>query len=214
MNSNPVDPEALRQAAEPVGMDRRRFLALGGGAALVSMGGFVSSAARAASRQLDIRYVVTDRRYPESLQFGQVLATKGSIPLEVTGGLTKLWQEALAPLWREPGARRCAVAGLTSREVWVCLAEQARSRGRQTVFAGRHTFESQSSVAAHVITEPYRMPGSAARIESHTHAWPRALAERIGQCPADARVCGSEWRSGSPLQLSGRSHSLTSWVIV
>lgn len=78
----------------------------------------------------DIRYVVTDRRLPESLTFGQTHASSGALRLEVTDSLTKLWQESLVPLWRERGG---AVAGLTTREVWHCLAEQARSQSHRTV---------------------------------------------------------------------------------
>lgn len=81
-------------------------------------------------KQFNIRYVVTDRRLPESLIFGLAHVSKGAVRLEVTDSLTKLWQEALVPLWRERGG---AVAGLTTREVCNCLAEQARSQSHRTV---------------------------------------------------------------------------------
>lgn len=85
--------------------------------------------------QFDIRYVVTDRRLPTSLAFAHEHAASSVARLEVTDGLTKLWQESLAPLWRE---RSGAVAGLTTREVWHCLAEQARSQSRRTVVLHQH----------------------------------------------------------------------------
>lgn len=87
------------------------------------------------TRRVDVRYVVTDRRLPQSLAFGQTHAANGSMRLEVTDGLTKLWQESLAPLWRERGG---AVVGLTTREVWHCLAEQARSESHRTVVLQQH----------------------------------------------------------------------------
>ena len=85
--------------------------------------------------QFDVRFVVTDRRLPQSLVFAIEHAEKGSARLEVTNGLTRLWQESLVPLWREQGG---AVAGLTTCEVWHCLAEQARSQSRRTVVLHQH----------------------------------------------------------------------------
>lgn len=86
-------------------------------------------------QQFNLSYVVTDRRLPESVTFGQTHTSSGAVQLEVTDGLTKLWQEALVPLWRERGG---AVAGLTTREVWHCLAEQARSQSHRTVMLQQH----------------------------------------------------------------------------
>lgn len=85
--------------------------------------------------QFNIRYVVTDRRLPQSLAFGEAYAASGGTRLEVTEGLTRLWQESLAPLWRERGG---AVAGFTTREVWHCLAEQARSQSHRTIMLQQH----------------------------------------------------------------------------
>lgn len=121
---------------------RRVLVATGSAAALVMLGvppGFAlvagASVPAQANEQFDvkefnIRYVVTDRRYQESLAFGQLCRSAGGMPLEVTDGLTKLWREVLKPLWSEHGG---AVAGLTTREVWHCLAEQARSQSHRTV---------------------------------------------------------------------------------
>lgn len=108
----------------------RPALALSAGAPVAAQAG-----ERFDAQQFDIRYVVTDRRLPQSLAFGQEHAANGGIRLEVTDGLTKLWQESLAPLWRERGG---AVAGFTTREVWHCLAEQARSQSHRTVVLLQH----------------------------------------------------------------------------
>lgn len=80
-------------------------------------------------RPFDIRYIVTDRRYPESLAHARALAVQGAKTLEVSDGLTRLWQENLLPLWQQGEG---AVAGLTTRAVWQCLAEQARSHALLT----------------------------------------------------------------------------------
>lgn len=121
---------------------RKMLFATGSGAALLMLGAppglaMLPGAPAPAKpsepfdvQQFNIRYVVTDLRLPESVTFGQAHASKGALRLEVTNSLTKLWQEALVPLWRERGG---AVAGLTTREVWHCLAEQARSQSHRTV---------------------------------------------------------------------------------
>lgn len=204
-----IGPDAQANRNDCFKIDRRSFLALGASAAALTLIGLVPTPARAANR-LDFRYVITDRRHPESLEFGQVLSVNGSVLLEVTDGLTKMWQEALVPLWREPGG---AIAGLTSREVWICLAEQARSQARRSVLIGRHAFEPQSGAAAHVISAPRRALSTAATIERQKHMWPRALAKLISHCPSDARVCDDEWRSSASLPSTVTSRSLVSWII-
>ncbi len=80
-------------------------------------------------RHLDIRYIVVDRRYPQSLAHAKVLAMQGGKTLEVSDGLTRLWQENLQPMWKQ---REGAVTGLTTRAVWQGLAEQARSHALRT----------------------------------------------------------------------------------
>jgi len=77
----------------------------------------------------DIRYIVTDQRYPQSLAHAKALAAQCCKTLDVSSGLTRLWQENLQPLWQQGEG---AVAGLTTRAVWQCLAEQARSHALLT----------------------------------------------------------------------------------
>lgn len=118
---------------------RRKLLVSNASAATLAMLGAIPALAMPARdiarkpfdpSQFQIRFLVTDRRLSQSLTFAIEHAEKGSARLEVTRGLTRLWQESLVPLWREQGG---AVAGLTTREVWHCLAEQARSQSRRTV---------------------------------------------------------------------------------
>jgi len=77
----------------------------------------------------DVRYVITDQRFTESLAFAAAADHAETTRLEVTEGLTKLWQEHLVPLWQSGAG---AVTGLTTRSVWECLAEQARSYAFRT----------------------------------------------------------------------------------
>lgn len=76
-----------------------------------------------------IRYIVTDKRHAQSLAFAQPYIAQGSQALEVTDGLTRVWQQSLEPLWQQRGG---AVAGLTMRATWEILAEQARSHALRT----------------------------------------------------------------------------------
>jgi hypothetical protein len=129
-------------------MDRRSFLALGGAAATLSLGGLASAQLRATAPAA-FRYVVTDRRINESLAFGETMCKQGSIRLEVTEGLTRLWQESLLPLWRVEGG---AVTGLTAPGVWICLAEQARSHMRKSRLIGRRTVDAASSAPLSLVS--------------------------------------------------------------
>lgn len=100
---------------------RRTLLSLGGSAVALSALGLPLLAGAAPS----VRYVITDRRHAASLAFAR--QWPAGTALEVTDGLTRLWRQALQPHWQSEAAG--TVAGLTSREVWTCLAEQARSHG-------------------------------------------------------------------------------------
>ncbi|ADG18147.1 hypothetical protein BC1002_4152 [Paraburkholderia atlantica] len=122
---------------EDMRISRRSLLiATGSAAALAAVAHpslFSASAATFASVQepvpSDIRYFVTDRRYAESLAHAKAMAREGGKTLDVTEGLTRLWHEHLQPLWQQGEG---AVAGLTTRAVWQCLAEQARSHALRT----------------------------------------------------------------------------------
>ncbi|MBB5497608.1 hypothetical protein [Paraburkholderia sp. MM5384-R2] len=118
-------------------ISRRSLLITTGNAAALAAVGHLSlfSAAAATSSSArepslsDIRYIVTDSRYAQSLAHAKALAAPDGKTLDVTDGLTRLWQVHLQPLWQQ---REGAVAGLTTRAVWQCLAEQARSHALRT----------------------------------------------------------------------------------
>lgn len=190
-------------------IDRRSLLAIGGGVAAL---GFLSysAAPTSAAVQSKLRYVITDRRYEESLEFGQAFAENGAIRLEVTDGLTKIWQEALLPHWREGAG---AISGLTSPKVWYCLAEQARSEARRSALIGRHAIEPRSGAAKHYITAPRGVLGATAMIERQEREWPLAMARLVDQCSSETGACDGEWRGGSPLPSHVPPHSLVSWII-
>lgn len=129
-----------------------------------------------------IRYVLTDRRHPESLTFAAPFVRAGVRRLEVTDGLTKLWRVALVPLWRE--AKGDAIVGLTRRETWDCVAEQARSCGRRSVLAAHHAMSIDGSLAGHALTAPSLSLIDAAALETCGLAWPGVMADLAMRCPA------------------------------
>ena len=127
---------AVHAPAAPGARLRRRSLLTTLGASAVScvLGEAGATALGAASTRgsvpqpgplrRNVRYVVTDRRFAQSLDHGRSLVAQGARRLEVTEGLTRLWQDALAPLWQSQDSGE--VVGLTTFEVWQCLSEQAR----------------------------------------------------------------------------------------
>lgn len=187
----------------------RRSLLVGAGASAGFMFLGTGPAAASRSERFSIRYVVIDRRHAASLEFGRVLADYGSVQLDVTDGLTRMWQETLAPHWREPGGK---IAGITSPPVWCCIAEQARSQARKTVFKGRHE-PDHTGAMVHVVTVPGEPTRTANEIARQQHRWPHALAELIGGCPPGTAVCSREWLSSNAFPDLAMPNSLTSWII-
>jgi hypothetical protein len=129
--------------------------------------------------------------------------------LEVTDGLTRLWREALLPLWQEKGG---AVAGLTERGTWDCIAEQARSAMRKPILVAHHAVAADGA-AAHRISAPSAVLRSAGRLDRCGRVWPQAMAQLATRCAAQERIqAGDAYRSptlaGPPPSLA-----LVSWII-
>lgn len=205
-SSDRCDPSG--EAPGRLALTRRALCSVGLGVSAGAMFGLAGSPAHAAEAQ-DIRYVVTDRRYGQSLEFGAVLADRGARRLEVTDGLTRLWREALAPLWL---GNVGAVAGLTLTATWACLAEQARSSGRKSVLVGHHVFADSDEATAHLLSAPRQVLNHAPLVERCGSAWPQAMAGLVAQCPTGAPrpVDGH----GDPVVIaSSSSLALTSWII-
>lgn len=160
----------------------------------------------------DIRYVLTDKRHPESLQFAAAFRRRGVLRLEVTDGLTNLWRNALVPLWREPGG---AIVGLTRRETWACVAEQARSCGRKSVLSGRHACSADGRVTEHFLSGSPSTLAAAAALDTCGMAWPGVAAELAMRCPVDDRRAAVDGRFAGPAAAveSVPSSFLVSWVI-
>ncbi len=195
---------------ERVKLSRRTVCSLGAGLSAIALLGLPEVRAFAAQRY-DIRYVLTDKRYAQSMVFGNSLLRQGSTRLEITDGLTRLWLDALVPLWRR---KEGAIAGLTLRETWVCVAEQARSCGRRSVLVGRHALAADGNVTNHTLSAPRIVLNDAATLVSGKEQWPHVMARLITQCPTNDRCPASaEQFQSSSAAVAAPSAHLVSWII-
>lgn len=193
-------------------LTRRAACALGVGLSFGALSGAAMgrTSVTTASAGADICYVVTDRRHRESLQFAGPLMERGALRLEVTDGLTRLWREALVPLWQGGSG---AVAGLTQTETWGGLAEQARSAGRRSVLVGHHAFSSGAGGAAHSLTLTQTTPGIVPALARCGDAWPQGLAEFAAHYGTGGRRAAKVCHPSAAYPGTLNSRVLTSWII-
>lgn len=199
------------QVSNAMSLTRRGACSLAAGlsvGAFAGIGGARAVIANAAAPE--IRYVVTDRRYSESLIFGATLMEFGAARLEVTDGLTRLWSEALAPLWQ---GKSGAVAGLTLSETWAGLAEQARSDGRRSVLIGHHVLFEGENRRAHNLTLTQASPGIVPALERSGDAWQQVMAKFAAHYSCGGhRIANARHRSAAYVS-APVSLALTSWII-
>lgn len=189
-------------------IDRRTMLQ---GAAVLSAAMATPALARAQNSGLSgIRFVITDRRFPESTAFGRQMEHFGAERLEVTGGITQLWQERLVPLWREQAG---IVAGLTTRAVWDGLSQQALGQFRKPRLLGDHRIGNVGSAAQHKLTLPVEMPKSARAALLEAGAWPAAMAMFVRYC-SDIRGTGQNiCEVGTQEPGHVVQNQLVSWIV-
>lgn len=188
-----------------------RRACLTGGAGLIAwLQPWPLAVGAAAPREVDIRYVLTDRRIGASLVFARALRADRAERGDVAAGLTSIWRNDLLRLWRSGAG---GVAGLTTRGVWECVAEQARSHQRRTILAGFHAVDPRSGAASHRIVSSPRVIDAAKAQGMGGAAWPLAMAAFAKRCSAAERDCATEWRTGPPAPVAGPHDSLVSWVI-
>lgn len=191
-------------------LTRREACSLGLG---LSAGAFLGSApGRAmAAPPPTVRYVITDSRHPESLAFGELMCGHGAQRLEATDGLTRLWRDALLPLWRSGGG---AIAGITPQGICAAIAEQGRSWGRRPALMGHHTIAADGLEAAHLVRAPRAVLKGAPALERCGAAWPQMMACLVSQRPAAADRGPSTPAYRSPsLAETTATRSLISWII-
>jgi hypothetical protein len=189
-------------------MTRRGACSLGiGMSAMAVLGGAPAYAALGERPKID--YVVTDGRHSESLEFAAGLAVGGARPLEVTAGLTRLWSDALLPLWRNGGG---IIAGLTLSGTWSCLAEQGRSWGRRSILVGHHGMSPDGDEVEHRVEGPNALRPGFEALSRCGGDWPRIMAALALRCPIDAsRPRISSYRSTD--NAAPPASALVSWII-
>lgn len=202
----------LDSAATSLKMDRRTACSLIAGSAATALPilGGRASATAPFGEAMEIRYVLSDKRYLESLQFAEILTRHGAIALEVTDGMTSLWREALVPLWHGGSG---AVAGLTRRETWTCVAEQARSHARKSIFAGRHMLSVDGRVAEHYLTGTPSMIADSTMLEKSGRTWPLVVADLAMRGLAKGPLADRVIKGSATTEASVPPAFLTSWVV-
>lgn len=187
-------------------LDRRTLLAVSGAALMAGAAGPLSAATSTASR---IRYVVTDRRIPESIAFADALVGMGAIRLEATQGVTHMWQQVLRPHWRGAAG---ATVGLTSIRLWQCLAEQARGEHRRAQRLGRHRLETSDGTASHIVLHTADASVLATRMAGQA-TWPAISAHLAARCVPAPGGTLRETSCRSPQDATADHTMLTSWMI-
>jgi hypothetical protein len=203
------DYDTHSEAFEPT---RRSLCMMGAGLCAAALFEFKSSPVLAATDTSlpTISYVVTDRRIRHSAKFGASLAELGIPTLEVTDGLTRVWRDALVPLWRGTGG---AVAGITDHGTWACIAEQARSHRRRSILVGRHAEASVAGSASHFFTTGGAPAEIAALLGRSGNAWPRVLADLVTRYPLVAQPVANLQHHGLAIAGTIPALTLTSWII-
>lgn len=190
-------------------VDRRTFLGAGAAGAALGMLTLRPHAVRAAETGGRIDFVVTDKRHPQSLAFGRVLAASGARRLEVTDGLTGLWREVLSPHWAQG---KGAIAGMTSPAVWTALSEQALGQWRRPLLAGRHFIDPATGSAGHRVNALAPEGDCARLIEAAGGHWPQAMAQLVAG-PL-RRSDGRRTLGTQPPTMGEDALLLVSWKIV
>lgn len=212
MDENDMGRTAFDQDARAIapGMVLDRRTLLGGTAALCVVASSAALPRFPASPDGPVRFVISDRRFQQSEEFAKYLEQYGAESLDVSGGLTALWQERLVPHWRDS---RGMVAGLTTRAVWDGLSQQALGQFRKPRLVGQHRFAGSNGKAFHQLdlpAAPLRMLGSSSFDDD---AWPVRMAQLVRQCARDGGADRGTCRIGRPPRDLHETNQLISWMI-
>lgn len=191
-------------------LDRRALLGAGvalGAAAMVSP--LLRGGTAAPSGPLHI--IITDGRFAESRRFAASLPANGAQVLDLRDGLTTIWLEHLAPLWRKSSG---AVVGLTTRAVWDGLSQQAIGQFRKPRILGTHEIAGDGQPVGHSVDVPASshaplMDGAMAGTR-----WPERMAEAVTGCLAGQRREFKTCRLGPAAGHLRARTRLVSWMIV
>lgn len=152
--------------------------------------------------------VIYDDRFRESVGFGAQARRLGYCTRAVSGDITALWYDDLYHRWKKGPA---AIAGLTTREVAMCLRLFAADAGLRCVLEAEHRFRPDQTVVEHRIRAPLDS-SSFTVLEECGECWPELMAELIGTCPiAPARLESAVVSRATATTAEG-SPRLVSWI--
>lgn len=190
-------------------MKRRSVLKAGLATSLLPLLG-IGGVARALDLQssIQLKAILSDRRFPMSSAFGARAAAMGIPHLATNGDITTIWLKHLDPLWREGKA---SVMGLTTQDQLFCLERLAWDRGMKVIMRVEHQ-EMGLGEITHTIDAPALLTAQSALALQRGDLWPSELATLMGSC-SPSQCIGH--RSNREVISKGRlGEHLVSWVIV
>jgi hypothetical protein len=189
-------------------MKRRSVLKAGLATSLIPLLGF-SGFAKAFDLQnrIQLKAILSDRRFPISSAFGLQAAAMGIPHLISNGDITAVWLKHLDPLWREGKA---SVMGLTTLDQLFCLERLAWDRGMKVLIRVEHRDVGLGDIAHKIEAPPLLAEKSALAVQSGSF-WPRELATLLGSC---SHSQFSDMCANREVTSKGKlGEQLVSWVI-
>jgi hypothetical protein len=193
----------------PQDVNRRQFLAWGGGAMyLWSVRGptMLGGAPLGVAPQPHVSLTVYDNRFAAGHIFARSfypsVRTVGS-----GGDMTQVWSSEIAPLL----VQRTAIAGLTMWPGFICLAEMCRTIGMTGRFVGRHLIGE--SMAQHRLSGSTAIVSRISNDPAMRSNWPTAVARALLDQPSLARPRASAILRFEHQRAGDSAADLVSWVI-
>lgn len=189
-------------------LDRRTLLR---GVAIASALAGIPGAARAAVSGSSIRFIVVDGRISESQSLAAALRREGAHHLEVTSGLTAVWQDHLYPHWQS--SQNGAVVGLTNRSVWDGLSQQAHGQFRKGRIIAVHQLGVTSEQSQHRIEAPICASITTSSLAPGSAQWPQAVAQMLARYSREGGSLGEPRHFGVAIPADDVRQQLVSWII-
>jgi hypothetical protein len=203
-------------------MNRRDFMAWGGGAALALGAGartaawsFATTGARPMPGAWSMRgarpfAAVCDRRFAASHQFGHAAARLGIEPWPIAGDVTQLWLK-LRPQWERGEG---AIVGMTSAVSFLCMQQLAAEFWMPVVARVEHVSRADAGVHHRMQLQEALVPQFEAALADEAR-WPAGLV-----VPLAHALVPSPWsRPVRAVTMTGHSSApssampLVSWAI-
>ena len=189
-------------------MTNRRDVIKGGMAASAILGTRpVLAAGQSAKPQVPpanrFHAVLFDRRYADSIAFGEAARRMGQTTHAISGDVTAYWYEHLDPLWRKGPV---AIAGLTEPGPLFVLERLAWEKGLRVAVKAEHKLDS-----SHVVHEIHGLADTPSDLPSK--GWAPVMAALIGDCPLDGVETSCRLVGSGKATVRMPEDGLITWVI-